>query len=129
MFGFLDGVQSGGEQAFDRGIETFLRRHHGRGVAILISDFLSAEDFQRSFNLLNGARREIFGLQVLGPSEMAPELAGDLRFVDSETHGTLDITSACDLLSLYHEYREGHAERLAALCRPRNRRFPTRHPV
>jgi uncharacterized protein (DUF58 family) len=123
LFGFLEGVESGGEQGFDRGIETFLRRHHGRGVAILISDFLSTEDFQRSFNLLNGAGLEIFGLQILGPSEMAPELAGDLRFVDSETHGMLDITSAADLLSLYHEYRESHAARLAELCRQRNGRF------
>jgi uncharacterized protein (DUF58 family) len=125
LFVFLESVGTGGEQAFDRGIETFLRRHHGRGVAILISDFLSAEDFQRSFNLLNGAGLEIFGLQILGPSEMAPELAGDLRFVDSETHGTLDITSAGDLLTLYHEYREGHAMRLAELCRQRNGRFVT----
>ena len=96
---------------------------HGRGVAILISDFLSAEDFQRPFNLLNSAGLEIFALQILGPSEMSPELAGDLRFVDSETHGTLDITSAGDLLALYQEYREGHAARLAELCRQRNGRF------
>ena len=125
LFGFLEGIESGGEHAFDRGIEAFLRRHHGRGVAILISDFLSAEDFQRSFNLLNGSGLEIFGVQILGPSEMAPELAGDLRFVDSETHAMLDISSAGDLLSLYHEYREGHAARLAELCRQRNGRFLT----
>jgi uncharacterized protein (DUF58 family) len=123
LFAFMEGVESGGESAFDLGIETFLRRHHGRGVAILLSDFLSGEDFQRSFNLLNSAGLEIFALQILGPSEMSPELAGDLRFVDSETQGTLDITSAGDLLALYHEYREGHAARLAELCRQRNGRF------
>ena len=32
----------------------------------------------------------------------------------TETHAMLDITSAGDLLALYHEYREGHAARLAA---------------
>ena len=123
LFGFLENIEAGGTQAFDYGIEAFLRRHHGRGLAILISDFLSAEDFQRPFNLLNGAGLEIFALQILGPSEMSPELAGDLRFVDSETMGTLDITSAGDLLALYQEYREGHAARLAELCRQRNGRF------
>jgi hypothetical protein len=56
---------------------------------------------------------------------MSPEITGDLRFVDSETQGTLDITSAGDLLALYHEYREGHAARLAELCRQRNGRFVT----
>lgn len=123
LFGFMEGIESAGELPFDRGIELFLRRHTGRGVAILISDFLSAEDFQRPFNLLNGAGLEIFGLQILAPSELSPELAGDIRFVDSETLSTLDISSAGDLLSLYQEYLEGHANRLAELCRSRNGRF------
>jgi hypothetical protein len=125
LFAFLEGNEPGGEMPFDLGIEAFLRRHSGRGVAILISDFLSSADFLRAFNLLNGAGLEIFALQILGPSELAPEVTGDLRFVDSETHGMLDITSAGDLLALYHEYREGHAARLAELCRQRNGRFLT----
>jgi uncharacterized protein (DUF58 family) len=125
LLAFLEGFEPGGETPFDLGIEAFLRRHSGRGAAILISDFLSSADFLRAFNLLNGSGLEIFAVQVLGPSELAPELAGDLRFVDSETQGTLDITSAGDLLALYHEYREGHALRLAELCRQRDGRFLT----
>lgn len=123
IFAFLEGIEPGGETAFDRGIEFFLRQHSGRGVVILLSDFLSADDFLRPFNLLHGAGLEVMALQVLGPGEHSPELAGDLRFVDSETHATLDITSAGDLLALYHEYREGHAARLAELCRQRSGRF------
>jgi uncharacterized protein (DUF58 family) len=123
LFAFLEGCVSGGETAFDHGIEHFLRRHSGRGVVVLLSDFLSANDYQRSFNLLHGAGLEIFALQILGPAELAPELTGDLRFVDSETQALLDITSAGDLLALYHEYREGHAARLAELCRQRQGRF------
>ena len=123
LFAFLESLEPGGETAFDRGIELFLRQHSGRGVAILLSDFLSADDFLRPFNLLHGAGLEVMALQILGPSELAPELAGDLRFVDSETQATLDITSAGDLLALYHEYREAHAARLAELCRQRSGRF------
>ena len=122
LFAFLEGIEPGGDIAFDHGIELFLRRHSGRGVAILLSDFLSAADFQRAFNLLHGGGLEIFALQILGPGELTPELTGDLRFVDSETLGTLDITSAGDLLGLYHEYRAGHTARLAELCRQRSGR-------
>jgi uncharacterized protein (DUF58 family) len=123
LFAFLEGCEAGGDVPFDLGIEHFLRRHSGRGVVVLLSDFLSANDYQRAFNLLNGAGLEIFALQILGPAELAPELAGDLRFIDSETQAALDITSAGDLLAIYHEYREGHAARLAELCRRRNGRF------
>lgn len=125
VFGFLENTEPGGETAFDRGIEHFLRRHSGRGVVILLSDFLSADDFLRPCNLLHGAGLELFALQILGPSELSPELHGDVRLVDSESQALLDITSAGDLLSLYHEYRESHAARLAALCRQRQGRFLT----
>ena len=62
-------------------------------------------------------------MQILGPSELDPELAGDLRFVDCETAGHLDISSAGDLLALYHEYRLAHEARLTALCQQRAGRF------
>jgi len=123
LFTFLEHVDMGGDLPIDAGIETFLRRHSGRGVAVLLSDFLTPGDLQRGFNLLHGAGLEIFAAQILAPSELAPELAGDLRFVDSETHGTLDISSAGDLLALYHEYRDAHQARLAELCRQRQGRF------
>jgi len=125
LFAFLEPMEAGGEMLFDRGIELFLRQHTGRGVAILLSDFLSADDFLRPLNLLHSAGLEVMALQILSPSELAPEIAGDLRFVDSETQATLDITSAGDLLALYHEYREGHAARLAELCQQRSGRFLT----
>jgi uncharacterized protein (DUF58 family) len=123
LFGFLESIETGGAMPFDEGIEAFLRRHSGRGVAVLLSDFLTPVDLQRSFNLIHSAGLEIFAAQLLGSSELAPEIAGDLRFVDSETSGTLDISSAGDLLALYHEYREAHRTRLAELCRQRQGRF------
>lgn len=125
LFAFLENCTPGGEVSFDRGIEHFLRRHSGRGIVVLLSDFLSADDFQRPLNLLHSAGLEVFALQILSPGELSPELAGDLRFIDSETQAALDITSAGDLLSLYHEYREGHAARLTELCRARSGRFTT----
>ncbi len=125
FLGFLERCEGGGETPIDVGIEAFLRRHSGRGVVIVISDFLTGGDLRRGFNLLNSAGLEIFALQILAPSELAPELTGDLRFVDSETGDNLDISSAGDLLALYHEYREAHAAQIADLCRQRQGRFLT----
>ncbi|MDB6174918.1 MAG: hypothetical protein JWL59_4229 [Chthoniobacteraceae bacterium] len=120
---FLERCEGGGETAIEAGVEMFLRRHSGRGVVVLISDFLTGGDLRRAFNLLNSAGLEIFALQILAPSELAPELNGDLRFVDSESGANLDISSAGDLLALYHEYREAHAALIADLCRQRQGRF------
>ena len=125
LLAFLEAINGGGERTIDAGIEDFLRGHTGRGVAIVLSDFLTSGDLKRAFNLLHNAGLEPWALQILGPSEIAPEVAGDFRLVDSETAGTLDISNAGDLLALYHEYRTAHEAQLAMLCQQRSGRFLT----
>ena len=92
-------------------------------MAVVLSDFLTAGDLQRAFNLLHNAGLEIMALQILGPGEIDPGLNGDLRLVDSETVGTLDLTASADLLALYQEYRAAHERQVAFLCQQRNGRF------
>jgi hypothetical protein len=62
-------------------------------------------------------------MQVLSESEINPNVQGDLRFVDSETQQTLDITNASELLSVYHDRRHWLQENLNSMCRSRQGRF------
>jgi uncharacterized protein (DUF58 family) len=123
LFSFFEKIASGGDVPIEEGIEGFLRQHRGRGVAVVLSDFLSAGDLRRGFNQLHSAGLEIFAIQILGPSELAPDITGDLRFVDCESLAHLDISSAGDLLGLYHEYRLAHEAQLSALCQQRSGKF------
>jgi uncharacterized protein (DUF58 family) len=123
LFEFLENIPPGGDFPIDQAVEAVLRRHHGRGIAILLSDFLTFGDFQKPLNRLYRAGLEIFAVQILGPTELNPELTGDLRFVDSETGQTLDISSAGDILGIYHEHRLALEEELGILCRQRSGRF------
>ncbi len=123
FFAFLENLTPGGNASIDEGVEAFLRRHSGRGVAILISDFLTAGNLRRAFNQLHSAGLESFAVQILAPSELSPPLGGDIRLVDSESGGVLDVSSAADLLLLYQEYREAHAAHIAELCRQRHGKF------
>lgn len=123
FFAFLERIDPGGTEPIEQSIEAVLKHHRGKGVAVVISDFLTFGDVTRAFNLLHGAGLEIYGLQILSPTERDPELAGDLRFVDVETHQTLDISSIGELLGLYHQHRQGLEDHLAAECRKRAGRF------
>jgi uncharacterized protein (DUF58 family) len=120
---FLERVESGGDAPVEAGIETCLKYHIGRGVAVVVSDFLTFGDVGRALNLLFSSGMETFGLQVLAPAELEPDLAGDVRLVDRETEQTLDVSSANDLLGLYREYREHLERRLAEMLRQRGGRF------
>ena len=122
-FAFIEAIEGGGNAPVEQGIEGFLRQHTGRGVVIVLSDFFTGGDLRRAFSLLHGSGLEVFALQILGPGEIAPDIAGDLRFVDSETVAHLDISSAADLLAIYHEYRVAHQQMVETLAQQRSGRF------
>lgn len=123
LFQFVESVEGRGDAPLDRAIESLLRHHSGRGVCVIVSDFLTFGDLKRSFNILFAAGLEPFGIQILSPQEIEPDVASDLRLVDSETDETLDISSGADLLALYQEYRQGLENDLALLCQRRQGRF------
>jgi hypothetical protein len=125
LFSFIEGIEGGGDAALETAIESVLKVHVGRGIAVVLSDFLTFGDLRRAMNGLYSAGLETFAVQILGPGELAPELAGDTRLVDSETGDTLDVSSATDLLALYQEYRAAYQRNLEMLCQQRSGRFMT----
>ncbi len=125
LFRFLEGLSAGGQVPLEFGVEDALRRHKGRGISVLLSDFMSFGDLKRPFNSLFSAGLEIYALQMLSPVELDPDLTGDLRLVDSESGAALDISSAGELLDIYHERKAAQAELLLELSRSRQGRFMT----
>ena len=123
VFNFLERIEAGGDAPLENGVDMLLKRHSGRGVIAVLSDFLTFGDLRRSFNALLSRGMEIFGVQILGPTEIDPQVSADLRLVDCESQATLDISAAGDLASLYQEYRHAYARHLEVLCRQRNGRF------
>jgi uncharacterized protein (DUF58 family) len=125
VFQFLEGLKPAGDSTIESAIEAALRRHRGRGIAVVLSDFLTFGSLGRSFNLLFSAGLEVSALQILSPAEIEPELTGDLRFVDSETQETLDVSNVGELLSVYHDRRRALERELDEHCRRRRGRFLT----
>ncbi len=123
VFKFLEDLEGGGDFPIEAAVEAVLRRHRGRGIAIVLSDFLTFGDLGRPFNLLYSSGLEVFGVQILSPTERDPELTGDLRFVDSETDVSLDISNVGELISIYQDRRRALERELDEHCRRRRGRF------
>lgn len=120
---FLEDLPAGRDYPIEQAVDAVLNQHRGRGIAIVLSDFLTFGDVDRSFNRLFSAGLEPFAVQILSPEELQPDVTGDVRFVDVETSYTLDVSSAGDLLGLYHEHLTGLQDRLGTVCRQRGGRF------
>lgn len=118
---FIEGIEAGegGSHPPDSAVDTMLKRHRGKGIIVLLSDFLTYGDLKRTFNTLNNSGLEIFACQILGERELDPDLTSDLRLVDCENNDVLDVTVQDNLLGLYHEYLSNFQNTIAALARQR----------
>ncbi|QQE13946.1 DUF58 domain-containing protein [Planctomycetota bacterium] len=123
LFGYLEGLEGGGNEQMEEGIERILKSHRGKGVVVILSDWLSYGDVSGPLTRLTSVGLEVMAIQVLSPVEIDPELDGDLRFLDSEGAGMLDVSAAGDVVGLYQEYRLKYERHLENHCRLRGGRF------
>ena len=93
-----------------------------RGVAFIISDFLSESDPARALSALRSTGHDVALVQVLAPDELSPELRGDLRLVDIETRSSLEITATPGVIAAYREALHEHTQRMASLARAHSAR-------
>lgn len=57
----------------------------GDGLSIIISDFLTDEDFERAIDRLCEQKRDVLCIQVLSREEINPQMRGKMHLFDSET--------------------------------------------
>ena len=120
---FLSGLTPGGAMPMEEVVATALSRHRGKGVAVLISDFMTFGAIEPALNRLGAAGLVPYCVQVLSPGEIDPEVSEDIRLVDSETGLELDVSAMKDLMGLYQAERAALENRLATACRQRGGRF------
>lgn len=57
---------------------------YGDGLSVIISDYLTDNDFENAVDHLAGKKRDILCIQVLSKEELNPKSRGKLHFYDSE---------------------------------------------
>ncbi len=57
---------------------------YGDGMSVIISDFLTDNDFQTAIDHLAGKKRDILCVQILSKEELNPKARGKLHYFDSE---------------------------------------------
>ncbi|MCK6487319.1 MAG: DUF58 domain-containing protein [Planctomycetes bacterium] len=90
---------------------------HRRGIAVVLSDFLSVDDPGRALHRLAAAGLEPWAVQVLDPGEIDPATAGDLALVDAEDGSQLEVSADPYLLGIYREALAALDHRLATATR------------
>ncbi|MEN6575548.1 MAG: DUF58 domain-containing protein [Phycisphaerales bacterium] len=101
---------------FERACRDVTASRIGRGVTIVVSDFLFKQGYEAALRRLIGARYDLYVIQVLSPQEISPELAGDLKLVDAEDADTAEITVSAALIKYYKRNLAAWCDELRNFC-------------
>lgn len=90
----------------------------GGGLAILISDFFDREGFEAGLRYLLAAGKslDIYVFHVLAPQEIEPDFSGDLRLVDCEDGGTVDVSLGPAVLRKYRATLDAFRAEVREFC-------------
>src|SRR5262249_53930783 len=100
---YLEQLEPSGGSDLTAAAREFAIRHAGKGVVVVISDFLDKRGYQDALRYLLARNMDIYVVQVFCEEEVHPELVGDLRLVDAEDDDIAEITISAPLLKRYKD--------------------------
>jgi uncharacterized protein (DUF58 family) len=117
LLDFLGRVEPSGATSLNEGLANYAARSRQAGLAVVISDLLDPGGYESGIRALLERRFDVHLVHILSPEEMNPELAGDLRLVDSETGEMRELSMDGDAVRAYRDRLHQFLERAETFCR------------
>jgi uncharacterized protein (DUF58 family) len=109
--------EGGGE--FNRSLRNFSMKATGRGVAILLSDFMDKDGFEEGLRMLAARNLDVYAIQILSEEEIRPGMTGDLKFTDMEDGDEAEVTISAPLLARYERTLMAFRNSVSSFCTKR----------
>jgi uncharacterized protein (DUF58 family) len=100
---YLDALGASGASNLTAAAKAFAVKHSGKGIVVVISDFLDKRGYQDALRYLLARNMDIYVIHVLSREEVEPEIVGDLRLIDAEDEDEAEITVSAPLLKRYKD--------------------------
>jgi uncharacterized protein (DUF58 family) len=93
---------------------------YGDGMSVIISDFLTDNDYEQAIDLLADKKRHCFCVQILAKEELNPQVRGKVHFYDSESSSRFYRRNIDrEIIKAYKAALTYVQERLANYCQSR----------
>lgn len=103
VLGFLDKVEAAGPSNLKESLRTFSLKSSGKGIVVLLSDFMDKEGYEDALRYLVARQFDIYCIQILSHEEIEPDIVGDLKLLDIEDEDEAEITVSAPLLKKYKQ--------------------------
>ncbi len=101
---WLLNLRGGGPNTFEESMKQLALSRQGRGVMLVVSDFLFKEGYEKGLRYVAGRGYDLWCMQTLAPQEIDPAahgLAGDWRLTDAEDRDEAEVTASPGLIDRY----------------------------
>lgn len=116
VISFLKNITLDGTSDFTSVGKRFAIRHRGKGVVIVLSDFMDKGGYEGGLRYLLSTNADLYVIHVLSPEEIEPSLAGDLKLVDIEDEDMAEVTVSKLLLDRYKANLQSYCMSLKDYC-------------
>ena len=113
---FLCTIEPEGSTDFAQACKRIAMTRRGKGVMIVLSDFLMKEGYESGLRMLVGRGYDVFAIQTLSPQEVNPDIAGDLQLRDIEDGDMAEVTISAPLLKKYKENVSAYCQGFRDFC-------------
>src|SRR3954453_10880357 len=113
---FLQKVEPAGPSDLRRALRTFSLKCSGKGIVVLLSDFMDKGGYEDALRYLVARQLDIYAIHILSPEEIEPEIVGDLKLVDIEDDDVAEITVSAPFLKRYKQNLAAYRAALHEWC-------------
>jgi uncharacterized protein (DUF58 family) len=113
----LSRVTAGGRTDLAAALRAVVEYSPRPGLVVVVSDFLDPGPVTSALALSRASGHDLALVQVLDPTELEPDLEGDLALVDAESGQSLDVTADGAAIEAYLLRITGLIEELRAFAR------------
>lgn len=116
LFEFLSGVQPHGISDLGSAMREYVFHTKRRGLLILISDLWLPNGYEEGLKLARYHRFDPFVIHVVSDDELAPGVRGDVRLVDIESAGAVEVSVDGHALDAYARSRDAYFAGIERFC-------------
>jgi uncharacterized protein (DUF58 family) len=100
---YLDDLSPAGPTHLEGAVRRFSSMRLRRGFVVVVSDFFDPDGIDTVVGALSSLRHRLLLVQIVRAADASPELSGQLRLLDCENAGEVDVTIAPQVLERYRE--------------------------
>jgi len=117
MLHFLERLQASGRTSLQAAFRGFFGATRGRGLVVVLSDFLDRGGFDAAFQVIRRFRHEVFAVHVVSPEEREPDIGDEVVLVDAEEGAATETRISADLLAAYRAAFARYCGEIEGFCR------------